>query len=116
MLKQFSIHSTSSETCDNTSLKSWNKFKIKKYIQYKLQQLVLKLITGCCRFLLPKQPITRSTSFPLMFPQKIHSAEKLLSQRSKSGFYIQFNSQGHIVTGPQHCHLWEWKPHRGDSL
>ena len=26
-------------------------------------------------------------------------------QRSKLGFYVPFNSQGHIGTGPQHCHL-----------
>ena len=35
---------------------------------------------------------------------------------SKQAFYIPFNSQGHIWTGPQHWHLWESNPHRGDSL
>ena len=28
-----------------------------------------------------------------------------VDQRSKLGFYIPFNRQGHIGTGPQHCHL-----------
>ena len=31
---------------------------------------------------------------------------------SKLGFYILFNSQGHIGTGPQHCHLWDSNPQR----
>ena len=31
-------------------------------------------------------------------------------RKSESGFYIPFNSQGHIGTGPQHCHLWGLKP------
>ena len=31
-------------------------------------------------------------------------------QRSKLGFYIPFNSQGHIGTGPQNCHLWDSNP------
>ena len=35
---------------------------------------------------------------------------------SKLGFYILFNSQGHIGTGSQHCHLWDSNPHRVDSL
>ena len=26
------------------------------------------------------------------------------------------NIQGHIGTGPKHCHLWDSIPHRGDSL
>ena len=26
-------------------------------------------------------------------------------QSSKLGFYVPFNSQGHIRTGPQNCHL-----------
>ena len=26
-------------------------------------------------------------------------------QRSKLGFFVPFNSQGHIGTGPQNCHL-----------
>ena len=28
-------------------------------------------------------------------------------QRSKLGFYVPFNSQGHIGTGPENCHLWD---------
>ena len=32
------------------------------------------------------------------------------------GFYIPFNSLGHIRTGPQHYHLWGSNPHRGDYL
>ena len=35
-----------------------------------------------------------------------------LSQRSKLGFYVPFNSQGHIGTGPQNCHLWDSNPQR----
>ena len=32
--------------------------------------------------------------------------------KSKLGFYVPFNSQGHIGTGPQNCHLWDWNPQR----
>ena len=28
------------------------------------------------------------------------------------GFYVPFNSQGHIGTGPQNCHLWDSNPQR----
>ena len=35
-----------------------------------------------------------------------------LGQRSKLGFYVPFNSQGHIGTGPQNCHLWDSNPQR----
>ena len=34
----------------------------------------------------------------------------LLGQRSKLGFYVPFNSHGHIGTGPQNCHLWDLNP------
>ena len=34
------------------------------------------------------------------------------SQRSKLGFYVPFNSQGHIGTGPQNCHFWDSNPQR----
>ena len=33
-------------------------------------------------------------------------------QRSKLGFYVPFNSQSHIGTGPQNCHLWDSNPQR----
>ena len=36
----------------------------------------------------------------------------LIGQRSKLGFYVPFNSQGHIGTGPQNCHLWDSNPQR----
>ena len=32
--------------------------------------------------------------------------------KSKLGFNVPFNSQGHIGTGPQHCHLWDSNPQR----
>ena len=32
--------------------------------------------------------------------------------KSKLVFYVLFNSQGHIVTGPRYCHLWELNPYR----
>ena len=35
---------------------------------------------------------------------------------SKQGFYVPFNSQGHIGTGPELCYLRELNPHRSDSL
>ena len=37
---------------------------------------------------------------------------KSLSSKSKLGFYVPFNSQGHIGTGPQNCHLWDSNPQR----
>ena len=50
---------------------------------------------------------------------KLKSAYNLLiigprgfGQRSKLGFYVPFNSQGHIGTGPQNCHLWDLNPQR----
>ena len=33
-----------------------------------------------------------------------------ISQKSKLGFNVSFNSQGHIGTVPQHCHLWDSNP------
>ena len=36
--------------------------------------------------------------------------------KSSVMFYIPFNSQGHVGTGPQLCHLWESNLHRGDCL
>ena len=36
--------------------------------------------------------------------------------KSKLVFYILLNSQGHMGTGPQNCHLWESNPHRGVCL
>ena len=32
---------------------------------------------------------------------------RLPSEDPKLGFNVPFNSQGHIGTGPQHCHLWD---------
>ena len=32
--------------------------------------------------------------------------------QTKLGFYVPFNSQGHIGTGPQNCHLWDSNPQR----
>ena len=44
------------------------------------------------------------------------SAKKLVppstKSKSKLGFYVPFNSQGHIGTGPQNCHLWDSNPQR----
>ena len=31
---------------------------------------------------------------------------------TKLGFYVPFNSQDHIGTGPQNCHLWDSNPQR----
>ena len=36
--------------------------------------------------------------------------------KSKLGFYVPFDSQGHIRTGSKYCRLWESKIHRGDCL
>ena len=36
--------------------------------------------------------------------------------RSKLGFYVSFNFQGHIGRGSWHCHLWGSNSHREDSL
>ena len=45
------------------------------------------------------------------------SQEKICRRsKSKFRFYVPFNSQGHIGKGPQHSHLWESNPHRGDSM
>ena len=45
-----------------------------------------------------------SKKAPVLFSAK--------GQRSKLGFYVPFNSQGHIGTGPQNCHLWDSNPQR----
>ena len=37
---------------------------------------------------------------------------KGIKSKSKLGFYVPFNSQGHIGTGPQNCHLWDSNPQR----
>ena len=31
---------------------------------------------------------------------------------AKVGIYVPFNSQGHIASGPEHCHLWDSNPQR----
>ena len=31
-------------------------------------------------------------------------------------YYTPLSSQGHIGTGPKHCHVWELNPHKGDNL
>ena len=49
------------------------------------------------------------SSYQLM---NINDLDAMAKLRSKLGFYIPFNSQGHIGTGPQHCHLWDSKPTR----
>ena len=36
--------------------------------------------------------------------------------KSKLGFYVPFNSQGHIDSSLQHCQLWEVNPQRGHCL
>ena len=36
--------------------------------------------------------------------------------KPKLGFCVPFNSQDHIGTGLQLCHLWDLNPHRGDNL
>ena len=38
--------------------------------------------------------------------------EDFSKSKSKLGFNVPFNSQGHIGTGPQHCHLWDSNPQR----
>ena len=38
--------------------------------------------------------------------------EYKMHQGTKLGFYVPFNSQGHIGTGPQNCHLWDSNPQR----
>ena len=42
----------------------------------------------------------------------VHPNQIMEGQRSKLGFYVPFNSQGHIGTGPQNCHLWDSNPQR----
>ena len=42
--------------------------------------------------------------------------QRLQSQRSKLGFYVPFNIQGHIGTGPQNCHLWDSNPQRWQPM
>ena len=40
------------------------------------------------------------------------TSSNICMTKSKLGFYVPFNSQGHIGTGPQNCHLWDSNPHR----
>ena len=61
----------------------------------------------------------------LCYPISIHMSQLLSTGRPissftllwakvgpKLGFYVPFNSQGHIGTGPQNCHLWDSNPQR----
>ena len=43
---------------------------------------------------------------------KPYTKRSLNGRKSKLGFYVPFNSQGHIGTGPQNCHLWDSNPQR----
>ena len=41
----------------------------------------------------------------------------LILSKAKVVVYVPCNnSQGHIRTGPPHCHLWESNLHSGESL
>ena len=42
----------------------------------------------------------------------VHLNKRSTKSKSKLGFYVPFNSQGHIGTGPQNCHLWDSNPQR----
>ena len=44
--------------------------------------------------------------------EKSDAIEELTKLGSKLGFYVPFNSQGHIGTGLQNCHLWDSNPQR----
>ena len=44
--------------------------------------------------------------------QKVHQYNRICMPKSKLGFYVPFNSKGHIGTGPQNCHLWDSNPQR----
>ena len=50
--------------------------------------------------------------FPQSFSVVLKPAVSLCEQKKKLGFYVPFNSQGHIGTGPQNCHLWDSNPQR----
>ena len=58
-------------------------------------------------------PVTESTPW-IYLPCIITIDGQKLTQKLNLVFYIPFNSQGHIGTGNQHCHLWE--TYRGGSL
>ena len=47
-------------------------------------------------------------------PRKINLGR--FGQWSKSGYYVPFNSQGHIGTGPPYCHLFELNTQRLQTL
>ena len=40
-------------------------------------------------------------------PQNLIGITGVHTSKSKLEFNVPFNSQGHIGTGPQHCHLWD---------
>ena len=40
-----------------------------------------------------------------LFVEKTSQLFMKYHNSSKLGFYIQFNSQGHIGTGPKYCHM-----------
>ena len=58
--------------------------------------------------------VTVTDSLPCI--RKVKTGDPCRFKASRLGFYVLFNSQDHIVTGPQHCDLWESNPHSGDSL
>ena len=59
---------------------------------------------------------TDVTQYLLILMEVLGVFTQFEAQRSKFVFYVPSNSQGHIGTDPQHCHLWESNPHRGNSL
>ena len=43
--------------------------------------------------------------------ERLHrNIDQFKVSKSKLGFYVPFNIQGHIGRGPQHCHLWGVEP------
>ena len=65
------------------------------------------------KFVFEQQAIERDERVAKREHEKLlKEAELKIGQRSKLGFYVPFNSQGHIGTGPQNCHLWDSNPQR----
>ena len=57
-----------------------------------------------------------ATYFPSSASMTLDKFQLLQKSKSKLGFYVLFNSQGHIGTGPQNCHLWDSNPHRWQPM
>ena len=68
--------------------------------------------SGNCSYVNTSNSVNTDGNNVVYFAANQTTTNQRAVQRSKLGFYVPFNSQGHIGTGRQNCHLWDSNPQR----